>query len=249
MKIQNIKAIKKNIYEVKVEKHDTFLLFDETILKYNILVGKDINEVLLKEIITYNKVMDSYLKILKKLKTKLRSKKEVTQLLKKEELAEDSINIILEKLEKINLVNDDKYIKAFISDRLNLSLDGPKKILNDLYNKGINKDKIALELDLTPKEVWQLRVDKIISKKIKSNHKYSSNELKNKLKVYLYNLGYENIFINLNIDDNEVLKKEYDKYLKKYQRKYYDEKVIKQKVFESLYKKGFKKDEIKNISK
>ena len=40
-------------------------------------------------------------------------------------------------------------------------------------------------------EVWNDRIDKLINKYLKSNKKYRGNTLKNKLYIYLVNLGYD----------------------------------------------------------
>ena len=60
---------------------------------------------------------------------------------------------ILKKLKEINMINDENYAKAYISDRIFLSTDGPNKIKQELLNYGIdekiieeNINKIALSL-------------------------------------------------------------------------------------------------------
>ena len=72
--------------------------------------------------------------------------------------------------------------------------------------------------------------------------------VKNKLKIDLYNLGYNNNLIeenlnNLNLNNNENIKKEYSKAYNKYSKKYMDQELY-QKVKSYLYRKGYKIEEI-----
>ena len=90
-----------------------------------------------------------------------------------------------------------------------------------------------------------------IKKKIESNHKYSNNELKNRLLNYFINEGYnkEDILNYLNKyqkDDNNILEKEFNKLYLKYKNKY-DEEIFILKLKQKLFQKGFPNEEINKL--
>ena len=94
-----------------------------------------------------------------------------------------------------------------------------------------------------------MKIEKIISKKEKSNHNLSKSFLIRKIKGDLINLGYspdlfQDILDNYSFIENmEIVKKEVNKFLRKYQNKYSEEE-LKYKLKNYLYSKGF---EISNI--
>ncbi len=242
MKIEKIKVLKNGKYEVKLEEGNPFLFSGETILKYELLLKKEIDSKMLDDMKSYDKLMVLYEVLIKKIRKKLRSEKEIVDSLRKEKLNDDEINVVLTKLKKVNLINDDNYLTAYINDKLNLSLDGPLKIKKDLINLGFSSLEIDAKIDIVDIEVWDARVEKIVLKKSK-NSKYSHRELKNRLGIYLKNIGY-NVDINDYFEDNresdiKLIEKDYDKLLRKYLRKSLSEKDIKNKLYYDLLKKGY----------
>jgi len=77
MKITNYKKKKTNLYEVTLSNNEKLLLYDDVILKYELLLKKEINEKELDEIIEFNSYLESYNKALKFIITKLRTEKEI----------------------------------------------------------------------------------------------------------------------------------------------------------------------------
>ena len=140
-------------------------------------------------------------------------------------------------------IDDVFYVDAYINNQINLTLNGPNKIIYDLSKLGINEGK--LYVDNINDEIWQEKVKKVADKYVKVNHNYSKNMLIIKLKNYLVNLGYDvnkynDIIQEIKVlNENEVMKKEYDKIKKRYEKKY-NGKELELKIKDYLYKKGFK---------
>lgn len=254
MKITNIKK-KNNKYEIKLEKGTPFLILDETILEFNLYKDKVINESDLEKIKNYDNVMRYYIKCVNKVKYKRRTKNEIISFLKKEDVSNYDIKIILDKLININLINDLDYLKAFINDEVNLTLNGPYKIKTKLYKKGFDNSDIDIVLDDIPDDVWDEKINKLIAKKIKSIRNKSGAEVKNKIITDLLKEGYNKNKIMLFINnyefnnDPKVLEKQYNKLLRKYSKKDIDEKQKEYSIKMELYKKGYKEDEIKKTVK
>ena len=249
MKIDKIKKLNNSKYKITFKDGSFITVYEDIILDYNLLYKSDIDDLLLKEIDIANIYYESYNKALKYVLTKMRSTYEVEVYLEKFDLKESDRKKIINKLKQINLLNDTLYASAFISDKINLSNDGPKKIKHELLNKKIDEAIIDSELSKYSDSIFIEKINKIISKT--KNTKYSNYVFKQKINMYLINLGYESRLINpllnnIESDTSQLVKKEYDKLYKKLSKKYSDEK-LKYEIKARLYKKGFSMDEISNI--
>ena len=244
MKIIKIEKLKNNKYKLKFE-NDSLVTYDDIILKYNLLFKKNIDMNIYNKIIDENKYYDIYSDCEKYCLKKRRSEKEIYNYLLKKEINNDTINDIIKKLKKINLINDKEYANAFINDKVLLSDVGINKIKEELIKNSIDENIINEELSKIDKSIFNDKLKKIIFKKIKSNRKYSVSNFKNKILNELILKGYdkEDIINELSIyqfDDNIFLKKEYSKLKTKYEQS---------KIIQKLLSKGFRYDDILSIIK
>ena len=245
MKILKYTKTNKNTYQVILEK-ETITLYDEIILKYELLLKKEISEEEIEKLKYDNQLLDSYYDSLTILKSKLKSKKELYDLLKKKEYSTTSIDYALTRLEKEGYLNDLGYAEIYIDKEIQFTLDGPIKIRKKLIDLGIPEEYISFE---KYDSLWDSRIKKLIEKQIKSNHNKSSKELKNKITNYLFNKGYSFDMISSVVDsiyipiDDSVLIKEKNKLERKLSRKY-SGKELEYQIRNKLYQKGFSKEEI-----
>ena len=249
MKIKKYQKLKSNKYKVTLDNDDTITLYDEVILDNNLLLTKEIDNI--DDILNQNNYYEAYFLSIKYITKKQRTKKEIfNYLLKKYDI--EIINNVILKLEKDNYLNEDLYINSYINDQVNLSNNGYYKILRDLKNNGIDEDIIKKYLDTIDKEVWIEKANKIINKSLKSNNKYSSKYLKDKLLYDLSSKGYDNndileLINNIDIkDDIKVLEKNYKLLYNKLSKKYKD-KELELQLFNKLMAKGFNYSDVKEI--
>ena len=249
MKINCIKKLSGNKYKVEFENGNSIIIYEDVILDNNLLYKKEIDDKLFKKIEKENMYYAVYNKTLKYVLTKMRSIYEVEKYLEKFDIKDSDKTKIINKLCNINLLNDKLYAEAFISDKINLSSDGPNKIKRELLSKRIAEDIIDLEFQKYDDTIFEDKIKKIISKK--KNTKYSNYVFKQKINLYLINLGYDSKYIipilnSLDTDTTNLIKKEYDSLYRKLSKKYSDEKLD-YEIKSRLYKKGFNMDEINNI--
>lgn len=241
MKIISYKKKKSNIYEVTLSNNESVLLYDDIILKYELLTKKEIIEEQLKRIILDNSKYFVYYAMLKDISKKLRTEKELKN--KYKDYDSDAVNYSISRLKEEKYLNNELYIRAYINDVVNLKLIGPLKIRNNLYNLGFNIDEINQYLQVIEDNVWQEKINKLIKKELNSNHSYSGKVLKMRIQNKISNLGFElNMIMNLlnNYDfslKEEDYLKEKEKALKKYSKKY-SGYLLEQKVNNYLYQKG-----------
>lgn len=243
MKIISYKKGKSNKYEVTLSNNESVLLYDDIILKYELLTKKEIDNQKLKEIILDNAKHDVYYAMLKDISKKFRTEKELRTKFK--DYDNEVVDYAIKRLKNEKYLNNELYIRAYINDAINLKLIGPNKIINNLLNLGFEKSEIEEYLEVIDNEIWLDKINKLIKKEINSNHAYSGNVLKMRIQNKISNLGFElNMISKLinNYDFNlsrEKKLKEKEKALRKYSKKY-SGFLLEQKVNNYLYQKGLK---------
>ncbi len=248
MKIEKITKKAGNKYLLELDNKDKIKTYDEVILKYGLLFHKEIDNDTLEKIINENNYYDIYDKVLKYINTKMRSEYEVREYLKKQEY--NDIDNLINDLKNKKLINDQLFLKSYINDKILLTLDGPDKIKNDLLKHNIEESLINKELEIFNSEIITERLKKIIDKKIKLNKK-PLYIFKQKMLAYLINLGYSkedilSVLDNYKINEEELIKKDYDILYKKLSKKYEGNQLDYQ-IKNKLYQKGYSMDSINNL--
>ncbi len=247
MEIKSYKKQKKNLYQVYLDNGETIYLYDDVILKYELLMNKKIDKKLYDLILTENKLYEAYYQALKYIDIKMRTELEVKNYLSKKNYDEREIKWSIAKLKTEGFLDNKKYIKAYINDSLNLSFIGPLKIKKNLEKLGIDNNLIQEELSIIPNEKWLDKIEKIIDKKAKVN-KNSETVFKNKVKNNLYMLGYpleliKEILKNYKIDTKEAFLKEADKIYYKLSLNY-SNRELNLKFKSKMLSKGYTLEEI-----
>ncbi len=241
MKILKYVKSGKNKYRVYLDNGKNLLLYEDVILKFDLLLTKEIKD--LSSIVEYNNKYELYDKVLGYINKKLRSEKEIRNYLEKYQVSEEVVREILGKLKEDNLLNNDLYIKSYIHDKVYLTLDGPYKIKNNLEKLGFKEEEINRELEIFNEDLIKERIEKYINKQLKSN-KNSLYVFKNKMVLNLVNLGYNREDIwkyldNIEVDEDKLKEEEIRKLREKYKGKYsgYElERFIKKKLYEKGYR-------------
>ena len=133
MKIKKYIKTGSNKYKIVLENDESIILYEDVILKYELLLKKEISD--LDELLKYNSKFELYDKALGFISKKLRSEVEIRKYLSKYTTNESDIDNIINKLYENNFLNNKLYIKSYINDKFYLSLEGPIKIKNDLSSK------------------------------------------------------------------------------------------------------------------
>ena len=254
MEIVSFKKTKNNKYEIKFKDNSSIELYDDVIIKYNLLVNKSMDSKKFTEIINYNSSLDAYFLSLKYLNSKMRTKLEIKKYLEKKEFDSNTITKTIDKLIKNKAIDEDLYIKSYVNDQINFKLVGPFKIANKLHDLGIDKQKALEYINSLDKNIWYDKLNKIINKKIKTNKTNSPLMLKNKILSSLYNDGYDKEMITTvlgcyDIDVNEdALLKEYNKYKIKLSKKF-DGNELDFQIKMKLRQKGYLLEDIEKITR
>ena len=248
MKINKFKK-EKDKYKIFLDNNQIIETYEEVILENNLLLKKEITEEELVKINLETIYSNIYHKIQKLISTKYRSEKWVREYLhKNSDLDNENKEKIIDKLKQTNFIDDERFAKAYTNDKINLSLDGPYKVINDLSKENINKKNIVL--NAYTKEIIKKKITKIINKKCRENKRYVGYMLEKRICDYLISLGYSkddiNTYKHLITEDNNIVEKEFEKTYKKYSKKLTDEKLY-QKVKQVLYTHGISSNQIEDL--
>ena len=250
MKIGKYTKLKGNRYSVVIGDI-TVKLYDDVIVKYELLRLKEIDEMLFKEITEYNDKLEAYYKSLKYITRKLRTEKEIYKYLDKDYNKETILETI-DKLKVMGYLNKDLYLKSYLSDQIHMTLNGPNKIKKDLIKLGYDEEDFKSFIESIDEDVWLSKVEKMVCKKIKTNRNLGINKLKEKLVYDLSNMGYykwmiEEVIRRTNFEvDSNILEKEYNKLYIKLSKKFEDSSLYYQ-IKMKLLCKGFNANEIDNF--
>ena len=245
MEINKFKKVGKNKYKIFFDNEE-ITLYEDIILKYDLLLKKDIDVYLLDKMINENNYYEAYYSALNYIDIKMRNELEISNYLSKKDIDKDTIKTIIKRLKTLGLINDNKYIEAFINDKINLSDDGPYKIKSLLTSYNFDELLIDKYLSKIDNIVWKNKLNHIIEKRSKLMKTKSYYMFITKLKTDLYNLGYESDLIdellsNIKYNSN-ALENDYKKAIKKYTND-------STKVYSYLLRKGYSYEEINNIIK
>lgn len=227
MKIEKVTKLN-NGYQIKLRDQQLITVDEDTLVKERLLVGKEIDDVLLKELLMISNSYDCYLRAIKYNNYRLRSIKEMREYLIKLGCLE--VEYLIGKLTLDGYLNDGIYQRAFINDRINLTLDGPLKIKRDLQKRGIEllDDEIFNQLG---DNFWQERCQLIINKQLKTVKPMSNFMLRKKLYDYLNQAGYQPEIINLALDEMNIDEaNSLSNFINKNKAKYAEDKLIKKAI-------------------
>ena len=251
MLVERIKQVSSNKYEIKFKNNEKITLSSTTILNNNLLFKKDIDDDLLKKLEKEDEYYVLYDKVIKMLGNKRKCEYEIRKYLEKNKLSHKNIDKMINSLKEKKLIDDVSYVKAYINDKINLSSDGPLKIKRDLLTSNIDENIIDEELAKVDDSIILDKLEKLIEKKISLNKKDSIYILKQKIANEFVNKGYYketilDILESININDEDVLEKEFNKLYNKYKIKYQSNE-LETFVKGKLYKKGFSLENINEV--
>lgn len=240
MKITKFKKVGRNKYKVFFNNTD-LTLYEDIILKYDLLIKSDIDTDLLDKIILENRDYEVYDLALSYIEVKMRNRRELYKYLINKGFDESIVNKTIKKIEELGLLDKKSYITAFINDKVNLSNDGPYKIKNALLDLDFDEKDIDDYLYTIDREVWSNKLDKLINKKKSLMKNKSYFMFINKIKNDLFNLGYDKDMIDEKLSkieyENGAIDKDYQKCYKKFNGD-------KNKIINSLLRKGYSYEEI-----
>lgn len=177
---------KKERVNVYINDEYSFSCSMELVYRYNLEKGINIDLDYIKEVANednYIYCKESALRIIEKT---LKTEKEVINKLEKKGFEKSAIDKTMIFLRKYNFVDDNKYAKCYMKEKL--KVDGKKKIKFNLFKKGIDESIIdeTFKIYENNEDEYINSLKNIAKKKYSSLKKGNLDEIKLKKKLYDY---------------------------------------------------------------
>ncbi len=243
MKILKYKKKANGKYSIFLDDGREFVYYEDVILKYNLLLKKEIEEKDLIEIHNANLEYDVYYVALNSIKSRYKSIYELRGVLLKKEYPKEMIDKAIDKLINQKYLDDRGFAKSFIYNQMITTSHGPNRIRKELLQRKVDSKIIDEEILVFTEEEQIEKIKKIIDKALKSNNSKGGVVLKQKIYNDLINQGYDSFVINRIINnydfsvDKNIAKKEYEKLYRKYSKKYEGYELT-NKIREKMFQKG-----------
>ncbi len=131
---------------------------------------------------------------------------DIKRFLFKENLSDEELDFIIKNLIDNNFINEERYIAAFINDKIAFNKWGKNKIFYELISKGIDEKKIKKFFNEIDNKIYEDNLHKIIIDKYKSlNKNCDKHEIINKVKSFASSKGYD--YEDINKEINKIFSK------------------------------------------
>lgn len=189
--ITSIKAQKsKKRVNVFLDGKFSFGLDLENFMKLQLKVNQELTQEEINEIIKKAEFQKCLDKTLRFAMTRPRSLKEIKDYFRRKEVPESIKIEILNKLKKLELLNDQKFAKWWVEQRQTFSPKAKRILNNELRIKGVSSEIISNTLEDT--EIDEFKIAKeLIAKKSYKWQKYNEKERKQKISQYLVGKGFD----------------------------------------------------------
>ena len=203
MKIDKYEKIGVGKYRIFLSNGEVLDLYDDVIVSNQLLLKKELDSNTYDKIIRDNLLQDKYNSCVKYITVRIRCTKEIENYLKKKNVSDEDIVLIIDKLKRNKILDDEVFCECFIKDKLKFTSWGPYRIIRELNNYNINNDIINKYSYLMNEEVIYDKLYKLIIKSINSNHKLDNSKLRNKIYRNYLNMGFKSDMI-VNILNQEL---------------------------------------------
>lgn len=190
MQIVKYEFTKKNKYNVYLSNGEVLNLQEQVITENELLLKKEMSQELYNKLVRDNKIYELMEMAVKHISIRLRSIKEVKDYLLKKGGSNNEVEDAVQKLIESGYLDDDRFTKAFIKDKLKFTTIGDYKIKMQLNKLGVSTSIIEDNMNKIDEHIIEEKIKKIIEKDKKTNKKYSGQILKNKIYNHLLNQGY-----------------------------------------------------------
>ena len=197
-------------YNIFLDGKYTFPVSEEVLLSFGLKDGLELSDERIQEIVEEENYNKFYIKILDFLSYRIRSKDEVVKRLREylykaeieEKFLQDIEAKILQRLEEAGLINDEEFVKNYISSASGSKTHpGPRKIKEFLFRKGVEASVIDKYLSNYPQETELEGAKSALEKRLRGAKVRDLKE-KQKSLQFLLRKGYSYGIARTVVDSN-----------------------------------------------
>ncbi|OGD85870.1 hypothetical protein A2Z23_00900 [Candidatus Curtissbacteria bacterium RBG_16_39_7] len=176
-------------FNIFVDGVFSFALSEDLIAREKIKIGQKITQEQIEKLIQEYELEKILEKVFRFLSYRQRSKQEILNYLKKKNLGEKEIELVIKKIEKLGFIDDEEFARAFVQSRIKARPKGKRLLIQELRQKGIEKEIIEKTLEEVTLPEIEL-AQKAIEKKLKNFLKLPPQEAKVKIAGFLARRGF-----------------------------------------------------------
>ena len=125
------------------------------------------------------------------LERRMRTRKQLTQLLTRKRIALEVATPVLDRLQEVGLLNDEAYARAFVASRQRTRPRGSRALSSELWAKGISPDVIERVLtDTDQAEEPREAARRAVAPKLRQLAGKPPDEVRHKLEQFLIRRGF-----------------------------------------------------------
>ncbi|MGD8625720.1 MAG: RecX family transcriptional regulator [Anaerolineae bacterium] len=185
--ITALKYQKKNQNRVNVYLDGRFALGVPDIVAATLKVGQELSEAEIEALKKEGDVETAYGRTLDYLSYRPRSRNEVVRYLQKRDMGEQEIELVLERLERAGLVDDEEFARFWVENRERFRPRGLRALRYELRQKGVSDriiDRAVAEVDVSDSAY------RSAEKKARQWSHLDYNTFRRKLVAYLSRRGF-----------------------------------------------------------
>lgn len=217
-KITSIEPQKKNPkrFNIFLDGQFAFGADEDLVVDYRLVSGKELTTSDVERLLFEAEVGKLVERMYGLLNIRLRSEKEIRDYLKrlsfkrkikdKEEVSEQAIELLINKLKQKGLINDQEFARAWWESRSKKK--GARVIIQELYQKGIDKEIIELIVNENVDGNEEKTAQMLLEKKLKAWNRLPLQELKKKAYQFLLRRGFSYSIVKGVVEG--FVKKEYN---------------------------------------
>lgn len=235
-------------YNIFLNEAYAFSVDEEIIVRYHIHKGMELTKDDLEEIMNHEDLHRHYMMVINYLSYRMRSKQEIDTYLRQKEVTTRVSAEIIERLEKEQLIDDLAFAEAFVRDRMNQTSKGPRVIMNELREKGIDAETAKSAVALYDEENQFTKAFKWAQAEAKKKSPHALNKRKEQMRYKLMQKGFASDVVSgimneieIEVDEEEEwrrLEKQADTLLHRYEKKH-EGYELKMKLKAALYNRRF----------
>jgi regulatory protein len=206
MQIIAVRKIKNNV-QVVFNTGEELLIKPEVFLKSGLRINDFMDEVKVQELLNQNKIFLAKQTALNILSRRDHSKKELERKLYQRKVEKDITGEIISELIELKYLDDERFAKAYLEEKLKLKNVGIEKVKRELFAKGVSREIIKSILDEKGEIDESESAYSLVMKKMKqfTRKTQDTRKIKQKIYTFLFSKGYdyetiEQVFNKINFD-------------------------------------------------
>lgn len=235
-------------YNIFLNEEYAFSVDEDVLVQYHLHKGMELTKDDVKEIMAHEDVHRHYAQAINYLSYRMRTKAEIRTYLREKEVTPDVIEEIMERLEKERLLDDTSFAEAFVRDRMNQTSKGPRVIVNELRQKGVDGETSKTAVLQYDEEKQFDKAFKWAQKEANKKSQHAVNKRKEQLRQKLTQKGFASGVVSgvmneieIDVDEDEEyarLEKQANTLLRRYEKKH-EGYELKMKLKAALYNRRF----------